>query len=272
LHAGAAVGARTKRHGRTPLHLAASAGHASVVRALLSAGADVDALDSLNVAPGGEAPAVAAALAAARRAAADARAAASVPPRASRGTWLPAPPLLGALLAGVCASVALDAHTQPQCVARALAALKRRRQRLAPPLPLPRPAVAAPPARRADALVIVAAAAAASPPAARRTAHDDGCDAELAEALRRSLADTHHAAAPSGVAGAASRATPPPPRPRADEDGAMCVVCLDAPPAAALVHGDSAHFIVCAACARRCVNAPCPICRRPVERSLAIYR
>lgn len=50
-----------------------------------------------------------------------------------------------------------------------------------------------------------------------------------------------------------------------------CVVCLGAPCTTGLLHGDSAHAVVCAACARPLIGKPCPLCRATVERTIVIY-
>jgi hypothetical protein len=51
------------------------------------------------------------------------------------------------------------------------------------------------------------------------------------------------------------------------QDGTCCI-CLDAPATFTLVHGDTGHTCLCAACkgaALRSTNMSCPVCRRRVE-------
>ncbi|KAG1662280.1 hypothetical protein FOA52_002169 [Chlamydomonas sp. UWO 241] len=52
------------------------------------------------------------------------------------------------------------------------------------------------------------------------------------------------------------------------EDAGCCAICLEAPPAAGFLHGDTVHR-VCRGCAPKFhVGGPCPMCRVPVERVL----
>ncbi len=79
------------------------------------------------------------------------------------------------------------------------------------------------------------------------------------------------AAHPSATAdphASAGRAHAPEPDPEAD----MCIICLSEPREVGFLHGDSVHRCVCRGCsAHVAVGAPCPLCRRPVERVLGVY-
>ena len=62
----------------------------------------------------------------------------------------------------------------------------------------------------------------------------------------------------------------PTPAPSPKQDDSQCVVCMDAPRTAILVHGEDGHQVCCMACARRLSGEqqPCPVCQRPIERIL----
>jgi tetratricopeptide (TPR) repeat protein len=59
------------------------------------------------------------------------------------------------------------------------------------------------------------------------------------------------------------------PRARDEDDSKLCCICMDAPNAVGLLHGDSMHAGFCEACADklRC----CPICQRGIERQIRIF-
>lgn len=112
-------------------------------------------------------------------------------------------------------------------------------------------------------------------------------DADLEEAIRRSLADVA-VQPPQPAPPAPSVHVPPsaPPMPSApaaaqptapsapaaaaveeEDDGKLCIICMTDPRTVGILHGDSMHVVACAGCAPRLQNgSACPICRRPVER------
>ena len=116
-----------------------------------------------------------------------------------------------------------------------------------------------------------AAAEAAMP--ASGAVNDEAVDAELQEAIKRSLADV------GGFAGGAPPdATDEQQSPsaafRAEEQRAAevgeCCICLSAPKSAGLLHGTSMHAVCCEECAPLLISKPCPVCRQPVERILLL--
>ena len=48
---------------------------------------------------------------------------------------------------------------------------------------------------------------------------------------------------------------------------AACVICMDRPKAATLVHGGTGHMCACLPCARTLhrMGQPCPICRKSID-------
>jgi hypothetical protein len=52
-----------------------------------------------------------------------------------------------------------------------------------------------------------------------------------------------------------------------------CVVCMDNPRDAVIVHGGDAHHVCCGACAGALKRAskPCPVCQRPIEAVLRYF-
>jgi len=52
-----------------------------------------------------------------------------------------------------------------------------------------------------------------------------------------------------------------------------CVVCMDAPRDAIVVHAGSGHHVCCLACARALAAAdrPCPVCQQPIEAVLQYF-
>eukprot|EP00798_Chlamydomonas_sp_ICE-L_P023678 gene23678-9216_t len=51
-----------------------------------------------------------------------------------------------------------------------------------------------------------------------------------------------------------------------------CVICLEATSNTGLLHGGSMHKCVCTDCSRSIsLQAPCPLCRAPVERIIAVF-
>jgi hypothetical protein len=56
------------------------------------------------------------------------------------------------------------------------------------------------------------------------------------------------------------------------QEADMCVICLSASREVGFLHGSSVHKCVCKECAGLVqVNAPCPMCRQPIERVLGVY-
>lgn len=126
---------------------------------------------------------------------------------------------------------------------------------------------------------------AAPPPLPPRPARAADADADLEEAIRRSLADVAvqpqappappapsvnvpPSAPPMPSAPAAAQpAAPSAPAVEEDDDGKLCIICMTDPRTVGILHGDSMHVVACAGCAPRLQNgSACPICRRPVER------
>jgi len=56
-------------------------------------------------------------------------------------------------------------------------------------------------------------------------------------------------------------------------DELTCVVCMDRPTDATLVHGNSAHVCCCLVCANnlKSLDKSCPMCRKPIETVLRLY-
>ena len=56
-------------------------------------------------------------------------------------------------------------------------------------------------------------------------------------------------------------------------DELMCVICMDRPTDATLVHGASAHVCCCLECANSLYarDQSCPMCRKPIESVLRLY-
>lgn len=52
------------------------------------------------------------------------------------------------------------------------------------------------------------------------------------------------------------------------EDGNECVICMDKPKNATLIHGDCGHTVCCLECAKSLYanRGSCPMCRRPIEK------
>ena len=137
-----------------------------------------------------------------------------------------------------------------------------------PPPAAPTRAAPAPPPRAAPAPPPPSPAAVASPEAQE--------DADLAEAIRRSLG-VSGAARPAPAAAPSPSAPPLPPTWAAplaarlavdedEDDSSLCVVCLSGRRTAGLLHGTSMHVVACATCAPRLQGLPCPLCRAMVER------
>ena len=59
----------------------------------------------------------------------------------------------------------------------------------------------------------------------------------------------------------------------AEADELTCVICMEEPTDAVLVHGGSAHVCCCQGCARnlQALDASCPMCRKPIEAVLRLY-
>jgi len=52
-----------------------------------------------------------------------------------------------------------------------------------------------------------------------------------------------------------------------------CVICMERPTDATLVHGNSAHVCCCLPCATslKSMDQSCPMCRKPIEAVLRLY-
>lgn len=57
------------------------------------------------------------------------------------------------------------------------------------------------------------------------------------------------------------------------DDAGECIICLDKPKDATIVHGLTGHVCCCMACARELLRkgATCPICRAPIDRVIKQY-
>ena len=127
------------------------------------------------------------------------------------------------------------------------------------------------------------AAAVAPPPLPPRPARaqDGDADADLEEAIRRSLADVagpppppppsavpppSAPPLPTAPVAPAPPSAPPAPTAPADEEASLCIICLTDKRTVGLLHGSSMHVVACAGCAPHLRNQPCPMCRAPVER------
>ena len=53
----------------------------------------------------------------------------------------------------------------------------------------------------------------------------------------------------------------------------VCLICMENPTDATLVHGDTAHVCCCLGCAQslRALEQNCPMCRKPIEAVLRLY-
>ena len=59
-----------------------------------------------------------------------------------------------------------------------------------------------------------------------------------------------------------------------DDNGGLCVVCVDTPASAGVLHGGSVRRCLCAACAQEYKDRSipeCPLCKAPIERVLLVY-
>mmetsp|Transcript_8973 Transcript_8973/g.19205 ORF Transcript_8973/g.19205 Transcript_8973/m.19205 type:complete len:546 (+) Transcript_8973:118-1755(+) len=93
-------------------------------------------------------------------------------------------------------------------------------------------------------------------------AHPQQGGGSLAGSSWRAPPSPHKDVAPSA---------PPAPAP-ADEDEALCVICLSAGREAGFLHGTTVHKCVCQDCSRKVSpGTPCPLCRQPIERVLGVY-
>ena len=61
--------------------------------------------------------------------------------------------------------------------------------------------------------------------------------------------------------------------PGSDDDGGMCVVCMDEPATAGLLHGDTVHRCVCHECARRLManRRACPLCNARIDMVVRVF-
>ncbi|KAJ7376096.1 hypothetical protein OS493_036859 [Desmophyllum pertusum] len=55
--------------------------------------------------------------------------------------------------------------------------------------------------------------------------------------------------------------------PEATDDNSKCIICMEQPKNATVIHGDTGHCCCCLACAQvlKQRGDPCPICRAPIE-------
>jgi hypothetical protein len=58
-----------------------------------------------------------------------------------------------------------------------------------------------------------------------------------------------------------------------DKDDDLCLICMDQPKNASLIHGDSAHIICCIDCAKMIMKnkASCPVCRKDIQLVVKNY-
>lgn len=92
-------------------------------------------------------------------------------------------------------------------------------------------------------------------------AGDGDSDAGKAEPAKAAAAASSEAAAGDGAAAAAG------------VDAALCVVCLESPRGATIVHGETGHIACCLQCARvlKGRGDPCPVCRLPIAAVIKNY-
>jgi E3 ubiquitin-protein ligase Mdm2 len=59
----------------------------------------------------------------------------------------------------------------------------------------------------------------------------------------------------------------------APDDAGDCVICLERPKDATIVHGDTGHVCCCTTCAQELhrTGARCPICRAAIDRVIKQY-
>jgi hypothetical protein len=94
---------------------------------------------------------------------------------------------------------------------------------------------------------------------------------ERFEMLQLARATSHsslaHLDSSTSLASMASGATEEPP------DELTCVICMENPTDATLVHGSSAHVCCCLGCAQNLkrLDQSCPMCRKPIEAVLRLY-
>ena len=75
------------------------------------------------------------------------------------------------------------------------------------------------------------------------------------------------AQASSQAAQASSQASSPPPHSPAPPEETVCIICMDEPRNATLVHGDTGHVCCCLKCAQdlKAKGLACPMCRKPID-------
>ena len=73
--------------------------------------------------------------------------------------------------------------------------------------------------------------------------------------------------------GGASDGGPATAAPAEDEDANLCVICMQQPRDATIVHGDSGHICCCIACATLLKERgmTCPMCRTPISMVIRHY-
>ena len=94
----------------------------------------------------------------------------------------------------------------------------------------------------------------------------DLTDVDCASTSGESAADSADESSPSGHVGLDDEGS--------DAERSTCVVCLEAPQDAGIVHGGSVHLCCCQACASvlHARGLPCPMCRTPIEMVLKAFR
>ena len=58
-----------------------------------------------------------------------------------------------------------------------------------------------------------------------------------------------------------------------DKEEDLCIICMEQPKNASLIHGDSGHIICCIGCANRLKQShvPCPVCRQDIQLVVKNY-
>jgi E3 ubiquitin-protein ligase Mdm2 len=119
--------------------------------------------------------------------------------------------------------------------------------------------------------------------AERRAERHEQEELELALAISASLAEQEQLEQRDRLAAAARAAIQPPVVPSvgpptnmpsappahssAPPDETVCIICMDEPRNATLVHGDTGHVCCCLKCAQdlKAKGLACPMCRKPID-------
>ena len=99
-----------------------------------------------------------------------------------------------------------------------------------------------------------------------------GCGAAMAAAASPAITCNHlQSPAITAATPAAGESADAPPANNFDES--TCVICMELPRNAMIVHEDTGHFCCCLACALREQQRgqPCPICRQPIEKVIRSF-